>query len=312
MATIGIDIGGTTTRAGLVDQTGRLLIAQRLPTPRSADAFFDKLCARIASLRESEAAHGPGVSALGVALPGLIDSDRGRLVRSVNLPFLEGNPVRHELAARTGLPVMLTTDADAATWGEYSARSPRAARFVHLRLGTGVACGVVLDGKLQPTGQPRATHWNVLVVDRGPSAIACPCGLRGCLETIASGPAIEQRAMSLGLTPSAFTGEGRGEGRRSRTLRDLQEAFVQRDTGARALIDEITRGVITAISNLRSQISNLESVCLGGGVLSALPCLFEATSTQWAQHPDAGSASLYLARLGDNAGVIGAAMLACT
>jgi len=313
VATIGIDIGGTTTRVGLVDETGRLLAVQRLETPRSGDALLHKLSVWITSIGDSAGAQP--VAGIGLAVAGLVDPSRELVTRSVNLPFLVDYPLVEELARRANCKISIHTDANAATWGEYCASLPPSQgatrksfpplpegieggyTFVHLRLGTGIACGIVADGRLQPTDQPRTTHWNVLVVEHGPTAIACPCGLRGCLETIASGMAIQQRATALGLPDR---------------LASLQAAWARGETGARDFIDEIARAVVGAISSLRSEISNLNSVCLGGGVLSALPCLFEATSTQWAQHPDAGSASLYLARLGDNAGVIGAAMLACT
>jgi glucokinase len=361
--TIGVDVGGTTTRAGLVDEVGRLVIAQRFSTPRSADAFLDKLCAEIDSHRTSDAAHGRGVHAIGLALPGLVDADRGRLARSVSLPYLEGTPVRDELAARTGVPVTLMTDADAATWGEYCAFLAEPAErippsqggtkqdeslppseggiqggqsfsplqggtqggraFVHLRLGTGIACGVVIDGKLQPTGQPRTTHWNVLVVDSGPKAKPCPCGLRGCLETIVSGPALEGRAAS---TPSPFKGEGWGEGDGTRTqsLNRLEEAFSRNEPAARSIVEEAARALATAISNLKSEIAGRRgtdkpqlvreerdalSVCLGGGVIAALPCLFEELSARWLARGDEAVA-IRLARLGDDAGIIGAGLLA--
>ncbi len=305
MSAIGIDIGGTTTRVGLVDAAGRVARVQRFDTPRAFDALLDKLSARIQSLREASGLDG-SVTGIGVAVAGLVDRLGGVVLRSVNLPFLEHVPLVENLSVRTGVRVCLVSDADAATWGEYRACAPPPLRFVHLRLGTGVGCGIVFHDTLLPTGQPRTTHWHVLVVDRGRSAPRCACGLRGCLETIASGPAIQERAAALELPDD---------------LGALQLAVARGETGARDLVSQTARAMTIAISNLKSEISELDLVlgspppkdftfCLGGGVIRVLPCLFEEVSAQWAVHPDATGVSLRLARLGDDAGLIGASRLA--
>jgi predicted NBD/HSP70 family sugar kinase len=236
------------------------------------------------------------------------------------------------------------TDADAATWGEYSACTSRPGAFVHLRVGTGVACGIVVDDRLQPTDADRTTHWKVLVVDDHPDAIACPCGLRGCLETIASGPALEAQARKMGWADG---------------LLGLQKAWQRRSPSSLGVVDGCARliavaahkvcGKVQAIGNstatVRERVSALDAscplphelgsdrsggsplasargsnrqdacdavVCLGGGVITALPCLFERTAVHfWSGEDDfTRRVTIYPSRLGDDAGVIGAALLA--
>jgi len=298
MFTIGIDVGGTTTRAAAVDAHGRILSSRRAPTPGGRAELLAWIVRAVQNLEHEF----PGETAVGVglALPGLVDSEQGRLIRSVNLPFLEGFSIGEELAGAAGRAFMLMTDADAATWGEYGACTPRPKAFVHLRLGTGVACGIVVDDKLQSTGLSRRTHWDGLVVDDGPNATPCPCGLRGCLETIASGPAIEQQSAGLGCNGG---------------LAGLQDAWERKEPTARTIIDEVARAIASAIGNLKSQISNDAVVCLGGGVVRALPCLVEQTvdrlRSPGESAPDfATDIDMIAAKLGDDAGVIGAAMLA--
>jgi len=310
MFTIGIDVGGTQTRAAGVNSDGRILASRRSPTPRSGDELFDWIVLEIQRIR-SESGCGPA-SAVGLALPGIVDRERGLLVRSVNLPFLQSRPIREELANRIGLPVSLMSDADAATWGEYSACTPRPGAFVHLRLGTGVACGIVVDDRLRSTGASRTTHWDALVVDDGPDAASCPCGLRGCLETIASGPALERQAATMAYEDG---------------LAGLQSAWGRCEPAARVIVDRVADALVSAISNLKSQIHDCPLphgrgsegtdplrvlVCLGGGVITALPCLLDQTAIRLRSRDDdfTRRITVHPSRLGDDAGVIGAAMLA--
>ncbi len=300
MFAIGVDVGGTTTRVGCVDGAGRLLGVERFTTPRSAGALLDEVAARATSLGTSHGEPSDRSAAVGIALPGPVDAVRGLLLRSVNLPFLEGYPFVDELRGRTGRAAIVYTDADAATWGEYVACRDRPRRFVHMRLGTGVACGVVIDGRLQPVAAGRTTHWDILVVEHCPDAISCACGLRGCLETIASGPALAKRWVQLGHDSG---------------LAGLQEAFVRHEQGAVRIVADASSAIIRAVSNLRSEISGAPGdpmiVSIGGGVVSALPCLFAELAAAWSAKSERPSeVGLRLARLGDDAGVAGAAMLA--
>jgi glucokinase len=295
MFAIGIDIGGTSIRAAAIDSIGRVLSSRRAPTPRDGDDFRDWIVHAVHHIREDTA--NQTATAVGLALPGIVDTERGMVIRSVNLPFLEGRLLRDELSKNTGLAVRLMTDADAATWGEYSACAPRPKAFVHLRLGTGVACGIVVEDRLQPTDPDRTTHWKVLVVDDRPEAISCPCGLRGCLEAIASGPVLERQAARIGFDNGLDT---------------LQQAWERNEPTARTIIDTVANATASAICNLKSQIPNGAVVCLGGGVITALPCLLEQTAKHLRSLDDdfARRAALCQSRLGDDAGVIGAAMLA--
>ena len=288
---LGVDVGGTTTRVGLVSPGGEVLWADRFPTPRAAAGLLDRITDRVSSLQPSN-----GLTAgLGVALPGLVDRARGVLVRSVNLPFLEEFPIVEELARRTLLRAVLLTDAEAATWGEFWACDPPTGQFIHLRFGTGIACGVVLRGELQPADEVRRTHLPALVVDDRADAPVCPCGLRGCLELYAGGSAIARHPIEesagwivrgignlVGHLPLDPPPHGRGsEGRVAPAPRS--------DVDAEPVV-----------------------VCLGGGVLASAPDLFPRVCKRWAERTSAvrWNAELRLARLGDDAGVTGAAMLA--
>ena len=286
---VGIDIGGTTSRAALVDQQGNILDLARRPTP----AGFDELTGWIRAMYVALSAGRLAPVPLGLALPGVVDRAKGMLVRSVNLAWLERQPLVATLERDAGIRPHLTSDAEAATWAEYVQCDDSFDSFVHLRLGTGVACGVVIHGTLLPTDPARRDHWPVLIVDQSANAPQCPCGLRGCLELYASGKSLTAKARALGF----------------QELADLQSALEAGDPRADAVIEDAARAVNTAIGNLAARFA-VETVVMGGGVLTALPSLFNLVRDAYERENPEGSVAVQASRLGDDAGIIGAASLA--
>lgn len=296
---IGVDVGGTQTRAAAVDRTGKILARyyHRTGEADSADRFITWLVGAIENTRDEVGIGSSADLSLGVALPGILDQQRRIVVRSINVPFLEGYPLKDELAQRTGYPTVLFTDAEAATWGEYVSCAPRPGRFVHLRLGSGIACGVVVEGRLQRLDAGRSEHLDVLVVDNTPGARLCPCGRRGCLETVASGRALEEGAREVGYANG---------------IAGLQQAWEQGDETAAALIQNVTEALTVAVRNLATHFQP-GVICLGGGVATGLPCLPDRTIARLQAVRDEDSeaeVSVVPARLDDDAGLIGAAVLA--
>jgi predicted NBD/HSP70 family sugar kinase len=224
--------------------------------------------------------------AVGIALPGIVSRKDGVLLRSVNLPWLENREICAAVEGATGVRAALLTDAEAATWGEYVAAGRPEEPFAHLRLGTGVACGVIIDGKLIPTDPDRRTHLPVLVVDRSSTAPKCRCGLSGCLEMFASGLVLIGQALPVGIT----TG-----------LAGLNQACRSGERCALAIIEQAAEAVGRALSNLRAE-HRVERVVLGGGVVDSLPILLERIGLVVQN-----SVTVEASRLGDNAGIIGAA-----
>lgn len=295
---IGVDVGGTTTRVAVVGTDGRVVSTRRGPTPSDGRALVQWIADGVHELISESASKGNNAACMGVALPGIVDRAKGELVRSVNLPVLEGRRIIDELEEQVSLRVVLMTDAEAATWGEYVASPTPGDGFAHLRLGTGIACGVVRHGRLMPTDPARKTHWDMLVVDPSADAAACPCGLRGCLETIASGRVLEERGRAIGLTGG---------------IGGLQTAFAAGRIEALEIVRRAARAVGTAVANLTREF-NVGTVAIGGGVIERLPCLLAEISEAFASQGDGRFGSTFVAvgpaQLGDDAGVIGAALLA--
>lgn len=203
--TVGIDLGGTSVKVGVLGEDGSRLASRDFPSElergpadlarRMAEA------ARALGARARAGNHTEG--SIGLAVPGLLDRAAGIVLASPNLVPIEGYPLRDELARLLGLGpgcVRFENDANAAAVGEHRAGAARGEDdFAMVTLGTGVGGGILLEGKLVIGEGGLAGELGHLVLDpRGP---ACGCGGRGCLEQYASATAASRRAREAGLEP---------------------------------------------------------------------------------------------------------------
>lgn len=186
MLTLCLDIGGTKIAAGLADPAGTLVHTAQRPTPAYGGA--EQVWAAVAEMiADALGVAGGAVGGVGIASAGPIDLHSGR-VSPINIGSWGGFPLRDRVAAAVpGVPVRLGGDGVCMALGEHWLGAGRGARFLlGLVVSTGVGGGLVLDGApcLGRTGN--AGHVGHVVVD--PDGSPCPCGGRGCVETIASGP----------------------------------------------------------------------------------------------------------------------------
>ena len=131
--------------------------------------------------------------------------------------------------------------------------------MIHLRLGSGVACGLVVEWRVAAFDPDRSTHSRHLIAETGPNALPCACGLTGCLETIAGGRALERAAEALGLEPSP---------------KALRQAAERGDARARAVLDRGVRGMARVVDAL-NDVFRPALIVIGGGVMRAMPELVE-------------------------------------
>ena len=251
--------------------------------------------------------------ALGMGMPGLVDRERGLTLFLPNLPTQwRGVAVRDVLTARLGCPVYLLNDVRTATLGELAfGRGRGVANMLFFALGTGVGGGVVVDGNLRlgPLGAAgELGHQTIL-----PEGPLCGCGNRGCLETLASGPALAAEGVRLvrsGLAPR---------------LRDLTGGSLDRITpremaaAAQAGDDAVRHAIVRAAGYLGIGVANLvtalhpELVVLGGGVAAIGPLLFDAVRAVVRERVrmfPADSVRIEPSLLEDKAGLYGAIALA--
>ena len=186
----GVDVGGTKTSVVVVDDRGRIVYEHVAPTDRSS------LVGQIIGLvDDAQRQLRQDVAAVGVAIPGHVDPEDGSVSMAVNLGITH-LPLGSMLQAELGVPTFVEHDARAAVlWlsehaADGSAQAPASVAF--LAIGTGISAGIVLDGALLRGDNSFAGEVGHVVAD--PDGALCACGMRGCLETIAAGPAIGRQA----------------------------------------------------------------------------------------------------------------------
>ncbi|MGW2346760.1 ROK family protein [Streptomyces sp. NPDC001661] len=195
-----LDIGGTKIAGALVDDRGHLIVRAQRPTPAQEDG--DTVMGAVAEvLRELTAdAAWPRVRAVGIGSAGPVDRSRGT-VSPVNVPGWRGFPLVDRVRAVTGeLPVELIGDGVAITAAEHWQGAAQGHdNALCMVVSTGVGGGLILGGELHPGPTGNAGHIGHISVDL--DGDPCPCGARGCVERIASGPNIARRALAEGWRP---------------------------------------------------------------------------------------------------------------
>lgn len=304
---IGIDLGGTSTKVALVDSVGSIVAAGSFPTRggEGTDPFIQSALTAVHDLLSRSGVDRASLAGVGVGSPGPIDLKRGMLLKTANLPWVNF-PIRDELAARLDLPVVLDNDANAAAYGEYWCGGESGPRnLVLLTLGTGVGAGVVLDGHVLHGQFDNAGELGHMIVS--PGGLLCGCGQRGCLEAYSSAAAVAKRFATaikggersvLASTPAV-------------DAKLIAEAAKKGDALSLKIWDEACFFLAIAAINLQHAY-NPEVVLLGGGMSEAGAFLVDSVrrhfeANKWTLHND--FPRIELARLGSDAGVIGAAAL---
>jgi glucokinase len=309
VSVIGIDIGGTNLRFALVRGADGIVARHRAPTriEEGWAALQDSLHDGIARLMREGRTRGTTPRAIGVGVPGLIGAD-GHVHSSVNLPPLEGNNIRECLERLTGIPVIAANDANAIAFGERAFGAGRPFdSFIMLTLGTGVGSGLVLGGRLWTGSRGFAAEFGHATVE--PDGRRCGCGNRGCLEQYASASAIVRTAIAgAASSGSSLATLAPGE----ITARAVAEAAAAGDRFAVGVFAGAGRALGIATATLVNLL-DLDAVVLGGGVADSFPLLAgplrEEIATRAFPQMAAGL-SIVKGELGDDAGLLGSAVLA--
>jgi glucokinase len=288
---IGVDFGGTTVKAGIVEQ-GEVIrstsTATRVDTAPSD--VLDAIASTVLALT-------PTPEAVGVAIPGEVNAE-GRCWRLANVPHFEGVAIGEELAKRLGCPIAVENDATTAALGEqlfgHGRHHPS---FLMVTLGTGIGGGLVLGHQLYPGSNGFAAEIGHNNVDTSPDAPLCACGQRGCIEAFAGTRALLRRFAELGgkatevlpISVSARRGEEAG-----------RKTFEMMGTA-------LGRG-LAVIQN----VLDLNAVVFSGGVSASFDLIEPYIRSALREHvfgKPAGEVPLLVSELGERAGVIGAAYL---
>ncbi|AGA57414.1 ROK family protein, putative glucokinase [Thermobacillus composti KWC4] len=306
---IGIDIGGTAVKVGVCDAEGRLLHTFEGPTEtdKGRERVLDNIAAYARRCADEASLDWERIAGVGVGLPGQIDAARGVVEFIANLP-LAGVRLKDHLESVLGRPVRISNDANVAALGEaWSGAGRGVASSVTFTLGTGVGGGIVVGGRVIDGFSGMGGELGHMVIVPDSEAVRCGCGKTGCLETVASATGIvrmAREAVEMGVRTSlAEAGE--------LTAKAVFDAARAGDEAARRIVGRAAHYLGRSMA-LVAVVINPQRFIIGGGVAKAGEFLLEQVREAFRAHAigRAGEGvSIVAAKLGNNAGVIGAAGL---
>ena len=308
---VGVDIGGTKVAAGLVNAEGEILARNRAPM-RTTGAPSNGLAAvstAISGLFPAPSQHQ--IAAIGICAPGPLNPKTGVIINPPNLPIWHNYPLAEEMRRVYDVPVRVDNDANAAALAEAKWGAGRAYRnFFYATVGTGIGTGIILDGRIFHGKTGAAGEGGHLGIDiNGP---LCNCGKRGCIETLAAGPAIARRArQKLSQNPNSVLREMAGGDIQTVTSEMVGKAHAVNDPVAK----EVMRETLDLLAYWLGSIIDLlepDAIVIGGGVSSLLAPFLDEIRERWRGaciNPHPLDIPLVLAHYGEDAGIAGAAAL---
>ncbi|WP_409485571.1 ROK family glucokinase [Arsenicicoccus dermatophilus] len=311
---IGIDIGGTKVAGGVLGQDGSVVCRARRDTPhrsKAPEVVEDTIVGVVDDLLAEVDA---SVVAVGIGAAGWVSADRATVLFAPHLSW-RNEPLRERLAARIDAPVYVDNDANAAGWAEHRFGAGQGeTHLMMITLGTGIGGALVLDGAVQRGRFGVAGEYGHMMVV--PGGHRCECGNRGCWEQYASGNALVREARSLLLANSPLAHDllqRLGGEPQDLTGPVITESAQAGDRTCVELIADVGRWLGTGLANLAAALDPGTFV-IGGGVSAAGDLLLEPARETFARELTGRgyrpTARIVQARLGNEAGMIGAADLA--
>lgn len=190
-----VDIGGTSTKIGIVAEDGSIVKRETVPTSPHGEpiAIVDAIVSSLQPMLNAARSESRSVSGVGVCVAGFLNSERSAMIHNANLPALRGFQLRRALKERLSLDCRLEVDSNAAVVAEYRYGAGRGARrLLGVTVGTGLGGGVIIDGELLSYAGECAGDLGHIILD--PKGRLCTCGARGCLEAMVNSAALRERA----------------------------------------------------------------------------------------------------------------------
>lgn len=313
MYNFGVDLGGTNIAVAIVDGEGKIIVKGSTPTMN--ERSYEPIVADMAKLCKALATEA-GISmeeihSVGIGSPGTPDPVKGHIVYANNLNF-KNTPIREAFQQHLNLPVYIENDANAAAIGEYEAGSGKNYKdLVAVTLGTGVGGGVILNHKIIGGTWHSGAELGHTVIKAGGEP--CTCGRKGCWETYSSATALIREAKKAAEANPASTLNDLVGGDLSKMNAKVPfDAAQSGDAVAQKVIDQYVKDLATGLGNLVN-IFQPEIIVLGGGVSAQKDNLLVPLRAYMANEiyggPGNFKTKIEVAELGNDAGIIGAAML---
>jgi glucokinase len=307
---VGIDLGGTNIKCGVVDDDGRVLsfVTQETEAELGPEAGLDHLAE---AGRRAVAASGVSwdqIAGVGLGSPGTMDLGAGLLLEPPNLPGWDNLPIRQLVSERLQKPTVLQNDGNAAAYGEYWTGAGKGAHsLVMFTLGTGIGCGIVLDGLILEGRHSHGAECGHIIIQME-NARQCSCGAYGHLEAYASATALVKRAREA-LDASNAPSRLRQLDPETITSRAIAEAAAAGDELASHLMRDTAHYLAVGAVSLMHTIDP-DLVLFGGGMINAGQSLLDDIRQdvrRMAFPIPAARCRIEFASLGEEAGFVGAA-----
>ena len=311
---VGVDLGGTKILAGVFTPTLQILGTAKLST--KANRGCEEVVARIVRCVRDAVDEADlqlkQIQAIGIGAPGAVNGETGEVIFAPNLDWHD-IPLKKQLEKNLGVPVCVENDCNMAMLGVYAAELKSKPRHAFgIFVGTGIGGGIIINGDLYSGFNHVAGEIGHMVLDvSGPK---CGCGNRGCFEALASRTGIfQQLRLAVKAGRKTCLTEGRGDSLEGLRSGDLRKALRRNDKLVEEVVDGAAQWIGIAVANLVNTLSP-EVVVLGGGVIAALADDMLAEIIEVARdNAMAGvmdKVEIIASKLGDDAGIIGGAVLA--
>lgn len=310
---IGIDLGGTNIKAGVVNENYEIIVVSKVKTnlPRPAEEICDDMVKTALKAVEEAGITIDDVVSVGVGTPGIANSESGVVEYSNNLGF-ENVPMAKMIGDKIGKPVYIENDANAAAYGEYVAGAAKGANHaVCITLGTGVGGGIIIDGKIYAGFNFAGAEIGHTVIEvDGPQ---CTCGRKGCFEVFSSATGlIRMTKEAMEADKKSLMWEMMKEDGDRVSGRLAFNAMRAGDKSAKEVVDKYIKYLAAGITNTINTFQP-DILCVGGGVCNEgdplLVPLKALVAKEVYTRNSKKNTEIVIASLGNDAGIIGAAFL---
>jgi glucokinase len=311
---VGLDVGGTSMKAGVVDDSGKALSNISLLTEpdKGQEHGLATMCASVRLAAKEAGLSMSEISAIGVATPGTMDLAAGVMLEPPNMKTWRNVRVRDHVASEFGLPTAFQNDANAAALGEYWVGAGQHVRsLVFFTLGTGVGGGIIIHDRVLEGEHSHGAELGHMKIEMTNPRL-CGCGKRGCLEAYASATAVVQRAEEAILAGQSSSLSMRQKLPNGLSARDIFDAAAAGDALAKRIVEETAFYLAMGATNAMHTIDP-EMVVFGGGMIAAGDEFLQSIRRyvqELAFPVPAERTEIRFAQLGSDAGFIGAAACA--
>lgn len=305
---VGIDLGGTNIKGGIVSENGSIIHKEMIPTGagRQPSEIIKDIAFLINKMLESTNTDISQIKSIGIGNPGTCDAKAGVVICASNIGFYNVN-MREELGKYFSVPIFVENDANCAALGEYNVLEDDVDNMVFITLGTGVGGGIIINKQLYVGKNGTAAEVGHMIIET--DGEECGCGTRGCWEKYASVTALINQTRDYALAhPESALAKASANGISGRTAFDLAK---QGDAGAKGVVENWIRyvgiGIISIINLLQPEVLMIGGAISKEGDYLLNPIIEYQNNNTYSQVKD--RTKIVAASLGNDAGLIGSAFL---